>query len=117
MGTIERLKIVNTPRKRRILGPSTWAMFFGGEPFTKFSSTSEGRRGGNDVDTAKLYETLEVSKEADAKEIKKAYRKLAVMHHPDKGGNEHKFKEINAAYEILSDPEKRKLYDKHGLDG
>jgi len=40
-----------------------------------------------------------------------------VKHHPDKGGDEHKFKEISAAYEILSDPEKRKTYDKYGLEG
>mmetsp|Transcript_25778 Transcript_25778/g.38085 ORF Transcript_25778/g.38085 Transcript_25778/m.38085 type:complete len:402 (+) Transcript_25778:153-1358(+) len=92
-------------------------MFFGGDPFTNFASTPEGKDPGIDVDTTKLYETLEVSKEADAKEIKKAYRKLAVVHHPDKGGKEHEFKEINAAYEILSDPEKRKAYDRYGLEG
>lgn len=76
-------------------------------------------RGGpsNDVDTEKLYAVLEVSKDADEKEIKKAYRRLSRVHHPDKGGDEHKFKEIAAAYEILSDPEKRKMYDKYGLEG
>lgn len=51
-----------------------------------------------DVDTEKLYEVLGVEKSANEKEIKKAYRKLAVKHHPDKGGDEHVFKEINAAY-------------------
>merc|ERR1712170_35978 len=59
----------------------------------------------------------EVDKGADQKEIKKAYRRLSRVHHPDKGGDEHKFKEINAAYEILSDPDKREAYDKYGLEG
>ena len=42
---------------------------------------------------------------------------ISVIHHPDKGGDEHKFKEISAAYEVLSDPEKRAKYDKYGLEG
>mmetsp|Transcript_21370 Transcript_21370/g.30938 ORF Transcript_21370/g.30938 Transcript_21370/m.30938 type:complete len:415 (-) Transcript_21370:459-1703(-) len=99
-------------------------MFFGGDPFEHFGSGMHGGPGGpgrasarKDVDTTKLYETLGIEKSADAKDIKKAYRKLAVKHHPDKGGDEHKFKEINAAYEILSDPEKRSKYDKYGLEG
>jgi len=98
-------------------------MFFGGDPFDHFGGAHGGPgRGGRgapkkDVDTNKLYETLGVAKTADEKEIKKAYRKLAVKHHPDKGGDEHKFKEINAAYEILSDAEKRSKYDKYGLEG
>jgi len=76
-----------------------------------------GGGGGEPADTEKLYEVLGVDKNADEKEIKKAYRKLAIKHHPDKGGDEHFFKEINAAYEILSDPKKRELYDKYGLEG
>jgi len=96
---------------------------FGGIPFEHFASAGGSFGGGRagkpskDVDTTKLYETLDVSKNADEKEIKKAYRKLSRVHHPDKGGDEHKFKEVNAAYEILSDPEKRKSYDKYGLEG
>ena len=57
------------------------------------------------------YQTLGVSPQADAKEIKKAYRRLAGKHHPDKGGDEDRFKEINEAYETLSDPDKRNAYD------
>lgn len=61
------------------------------------------------------YETLGVSKDATDDEIKKAYRKLAHKHHPDKqGGDEKKFKEINEAYQILSDKAKRQQYDQFG---
>lgn len=64
------------------------------------------------------YAVLGVSRDADDKTIKKAYRKLAKKYHPDTSvGNkqaEEKFKEVTEAYEILSDPEKRKLYDRFG---
>lgn len=100
-------------------------MFFGGDPFEHFAGMHGGHGGGGSargapkkaVDTTKLYETLGIEKTAQEKEIKKAYRKLAVKHHPDKGGDEAQFKEISAAYEILSDPEMRAKYDKYGLDG
>ena len=103
---------------------------FGGIPFEHFAHGGGGFPGGGGgggrrsngggaaaADTTKLYETLEVEKTATAKEIKKAYFRLSKLHHPDKGGDEHKFKEINAAYEILSDAEKRDKYDKYGLEG
>lgn len=61
------------------------------------------------------YKILGVSREASADEIKKAYRRLAHQYHPDKaGGNEEKFKEINEAYQVLSDKEKRAQYDRFG---
>ena len=87
-------------------------MFFGGMP-----GGMPGGMGGppKDVDTTKLYETLGVEKNATKKEIRKSYMKLWREHHPDKGGDEHKFKEISAANEILSDDEKRAQYDKYGL--
>jgi DnaJ family protein A protein 2 len=50
-------------------------------------------------------------------DIKKAYRKLAVKHHPDKGGDEATFKEITRAYEVLSNEEKRQIYDQYGEEG
>lgn len=63
------------------------------------------------------YELLGVSKTASADEIKKAYRKAAHKHHPDKGGDSEKFKEINEAYQVLSDPQKRNQYDQFGHAG
>jgi curved DNA-binding protein len=64
-----------------------------------------------------LYETLEVNENASKDEIKKAYRKLARKYHPDVNkdkGAEEKFKELNAAYEVLSDDQKKLQYDQHG---
>ncbi|MCL2173902.1 molecular chaperone DnaJ [Candidatus Saccharibacteria bacterium] len=64
------------------------------------------------------YEVLGVAKSASDDEIKKAFRKLAVKHHPDKeGGDEAKFKEINEAYEVLKDKQKRARYDQFGHAG
>lgn len=67
---------------------------------------------------ADYYETLGVSREATADEMKKAYRKLAVKYHPDKNPGdaaaEAKFKEISEAYDVLKDEEKRAAYDRFG---
>lgn len=64
------------------------------------------------------YEILGVSKDASQDDIRKAYRKLAHQYHPDKqGGNEAKFKELNAAYQILGNPDKRQQYDRFGAAG
>ncbi|MCX6349408.1 MAG: molecular chaperone DnaJ [Candidatus Aureabacteria bacterium] len=67
------------------------------------------------------YELLEVSREADLEEIKKAYRRQALKHHPDRNQGEEeaaeRFKEISEAYEVLSDPDQRGIYDRYGRDG
>ncbi|KAI5301482.1 hypothetical protein KEM56_001676, partial [Ascosphaera pollenicola] len=72
------------------------------------------------VAETKLYDTLSVSPTASQDEIKKAYKKAALKHHPDKNKNDPKaaevFKDVSQAYEILSDPQKRKLYDQYGLE-
>lgn len=60
------------------------------------------------------YDLLGVSKNASAEEIKTAFRKKAHEHHPDKGGNEEKFKELNEAYQVLGNAEKRQRYDQFG---
>src|SRR5262245_48365167 len=70
------------------------------------------------MDVKDYYKTLGVSKNASQEDIKKAYRKLARKHHPDVNPGdqaaEERFKEINEAYEVLSEPEKRKKYDQFG---
>jgi DnaJ family protein A protein 2 len=96
-------------------------MFGGGFPgfgggFGGFGGHEEPDSPG-DVDNKKLYDVLSMAKEASTNDIKKAYFKLAKEHHPDKGGDPEKFKEIQAAYEVLSNPEKRETYDKYGLEG
>jgi molecular chaperone DnaJ len=63
------------------------------------------------------YEILGVSRDASADEIKKAFRRAAIESHPDRGGDEAKFKEVNEAYEVLKDPAKRQRYDQFGHAG
>jgi len=67
--------------------------------------------------THKLYEAIGLSKGASKDDIKKAYKKLAVQYHPDKGGDPEKFKDISNAYSILSDDDKRAHYDAVGDEG
>ncbi|CAD6883923.1 unnamed protein product [Tilletia controversa] len=69
------------------------------------------------VKDTKFYDLLGVSPEASEAELKKAYRKKALALHPDKGGDPEQFKEVTAAYESLSDPQKRELYDRFGEQG
>ncbi|KAL1318330.1 hypothetical protein AAHE18_15G198500 [Arachis hypogaea] len=82
-------------------------------PFSRYASTIRAKAG-----TSDYYSVLNVSRNATLQEIKASYRKLARKYHPDKRpGAEEKFKEISAAYEVLSDDEKRSLYDRFGESG
>ncbi len=58
-----------------------------------------------------LYKILDITKNASSDEIRKAFRKLSLKHHPDRGGNEEEFKKLNRAFEILGDPQKKREYD------
>lgn len=63
------------------------------------------------------YQTLGVNREATADEIKRAYRKLASQHHPDRGGDTQRFQEIQVAYDTLTDPQRREALDNPGFAG
>ncbi|CAM9865272.1 unnamed protein product, partial [Heterosigma akashiwo] len=68
------------------------------------------------------YQVLGLAKGADENEVKRAYRKMAVKWHPDKNPDnkeeaEQQFKKVSEAYEVLSDPEKRRMYDQYGKEG
>ncbi len=63
------------------------------------------------------YNILGVDRAASADQIKSSYRKLAQQYHPDKGGDPERFKEVNEAYQVLSDPAKRARYDQYGDTG
>jgi len=92
----------------------------GGFPFPGMDDMGggpPGRRPKGKVDTTKFYKLLDVDKDASESDIKKAYRKMVIKHHPDKGGDPEKFKEITRANEVLSDTEKRSKYDRFGEEG
>lgn len=89
--------------------------------FSGFGIPGGGKR---KVDNDRYYDLLGVKKDASSEEIKKSHRTLALKYHPDKGGDPEKFKEINEAYEVLKDADRRRAYDsygeealKHGMDG
>ena len=72
------------------------------------------------MSTDDYYDILGISKTTNEKDLKKAYRKLALKYHPDRNKSkdaEDKFKEISTAYAVLSNPEKRKIYDQYGHAG
>lgn len=89
--------------------------FFGGAGFDMpgMGGMGGGRPRGP-INNKRYYELLGVDPNASETELKKAHRKLALKHHPDKGGDPERFKEINEAYDVLRDGEKRKIYDQYG---
>jgi len=92
-------------------------MFFGGGGFPGgFPGGGMGGMSREPVDTDEYYKTLGVDKNASSGQIKKAFMLLAKKHHPDKGGDEEKFKEIQEAYDVLSDANKREMYDRGGKE-
>lgn len=82
--------------------------FAGGSPFSTSSPQQQDDS---------LYKVLEVDRDASLADIKKAYRRRAMLLHPDKGGDEEQFKKLSQAYEILSDVDKRQNYDRFGVTG
>jgi DnaJ-class molecular chaperone len=62
------------------------------------------------------YDILGIKKSASQDEIRTAYKKMSMKHHPDRGGDESTFKEVNQAYQTLSDPERKQMYDQYGTD-
>lgn len=91
-----------------------------GDDFGGFGGFGEGfgkPKPAKDVNTTRYYEVLGVDKKATQDEIRRAYRKLVKTKHPDKGGNQKEFQEIQLAYETLSDENKRKVYDEYGEEG
>jgi molecular chaperone DnaJ len=73
------------------------------------------------ADKKDYYETLNLNQQASEAEIKKAYKRLAMKHHPDRNNGDSKstetFKEVKKAYDILSDPQKKSIYDQYGHAG
>ena len=93
---------------------------FGGfddDDFSGFPSGFGKPKPKKEVDTTKYYKILGVDKNASKDEIKKAYRNLVRTKHPDKGGSEEEFQNIQLAYDTLSDENKRKVYDEYGEEG
>eukprot|EP01023_Acetabularia_acetabulum_P015430 TRINITY_DN1747_c0_g1_i1.p1 TRINITY_DN1747_c0_g1~~TRINITY_DN1747_c0_g1_i1.p1 ORF type:complete len:440 (+),score=76.55 TRINITY_DN1747_c0_g1_i1:162-1481(+) len=87
--------------------------FFDGHPFGGIGGMGGGPP---KSDSTRYYNLLGVDKNATEDQLKKAHRKLALKFHPDKGGNAEKFQEINQAYDVLKDAEKRRIYDQYGED-
>mmetsp|Transcript_6847 Transcript_6847/g.12428 ORF Transcript_6847/g.12428 Transcript_6847/m.12428 type:complete len:437 (+) Transcript_6847:1278-2588(+) len=97
------------------------SFFSGGFPFGGFGFSGEEGHTHHapqrEVENTRYYEILEVPQTASCEEIKKAFRRISMKKHPDKGGDPDLFAEISHAAQVLSDPDKRAVYDKYGDQG
>ena len=96
-------------------------LFYSREPFECYPKESRNANGTSESDEClpshRSPSSAHFSQNASETDIKKGYRKMAVKHHPDKGGDEETFKAVTRAYEVLSDKEKRAIYDQYGEEG
>jgi DnaJ family protein B protein 4 len=104
-----------SPRSSR--SPSLSYILFLSLCFLWLTTAASKKARNSQSQSSSLYQKLSIPKSSTPEEVKKAYRKAALKHHPDKGGDEETFKDICGAYEVLSDPEKRDLYDRYGQAG
>lgn len=88
-----------------------------GNPFRGNGRQQHRASTNGDDDNNGYYKLVGVDRQASTEDIKKSYRKLAMRTHPDKGGDAEEFKQLQEAYEVLIDPDKRTLYDKYGING
>merc|ERR1712054_611932 len=117
MGNLNQLTLTKKDTEIMFGGGINLEDFLGGHPGMGGGHPGMRRGPQKEVDTTKYYKVLGVEKDATMGQIKKAYHKKALKEHPDKGGDPDKFKEVTAAYEVLSDKDKREIYDKYGEEG
>jgi DnaJ family protein B protein 4 len=118
-GQRRRRNSCNRQSPRSSLSPSLSYILFLSLCFLwlTIAASKQGARNSQSSSSSNYYQKLGIPKTSTPEQIKKAYRKAALKHHPDKGGDAETFKDICRANEVLSDPEKRDVYDRYGQAG